>query len=106
MNLKSLLSDGFVERIYLGAGAALGDALSYGLDVFPGDGTRLSTLVNRWAKWEEEYSRRGFRTIDLERFVGFGGYGEPVKGFIGQRREEDEKPILYAKKYRDSLSQN
>ena len=96
MNLKQFLSDSFVQKAYVSAGADLGDAISYGLDIFPCDGRAVSSLVNKLKKWETEYSKRGFRTIPISRFVDFGGYDISLDDVIGKKRESGENPILHA----------
>jgi len=91
-----LLSSSFVERRYVSAGRYYGDAVSY---IYMGESGNMEQLLNIWAKWEKEYARRGFRTVSLDRFVEFGGYDRPINDIIGKRREEGEKPILYAQIY-------
>lgn len=97
--LKSL-SDKEVQDNYVDAGAELGDALSYG---YLGEPLGLDGMVSNWARWELEYSKRGYRTISLEDLIDYGGYGrlyaEPLKG-LGVKREPKEQIILYSILYR------
>lgn len=96
MNLRGLLPIGFVKWRYVNAGADFGDAVSYD---FLGECVGFDKLFKRWAGWEREYARRGYRTISLDAFIGFGGYGEPIDNLVGVKREEGEEPIYHADHY-------
>jgi hypothetical protein len=90
------LKDKTVESEYIGAAATVGNALSY---YYLGEPVNMKQLVRDWKVWEEEYARRGFRTIDLGRLVNYGGYGETLDDVVGQKRLFDEEPIYHAKLY-------
>ena len=98
--LKKMLPDNWVEKSYLAAGAEFGDAVSY---IFMGEGYDFKQLLKKWESWEEEYARRGYRTISLDRFVDLGGYGRPVSDLIYKKREEKEEPIFHSKIYREKF---
>ncbi len=87
-----VLSDKQVERCYVYTGRIFGDALSY---IAYGKCAGFDRMERRWAQWEKEYARRGYRTIDIKDFVGYGGYGQELTG-LGIQREHGEALRLYA----------
>lgn len=93
---RAIFSDKGVEKRYVNAGADFGDALSYAAF---GSIVGFDQMRDRWAIWEKEYSFRGYRTISLDDFVEFGGYGVKIDHLLGQKRKEGEKPILHAQIY-------
>ena len=92
--LKSL-SDKEVEANYVEAGSDFGDAVSYG---YLGECLGFDGMFLSWARWELEYSKRGYRTLSLDDFIDHGGYGKPLEG-LDKKRELDEQIILYAVLY-------
>lgn len=89
-------SDRALTKSYREAGEIFGDAVSM---IYMGECIGFERLLDTWAHWEQEYARRGFRTIPLDDFVDTGGYGVPLKG-LGQRRAPDEEPVFHAEIYR------
>lgn len=94
------LSDKEVQDNYVEAGADFGDAVSY---IYMGECQGFEKLLSDWAKWEMEYSGRGYMTISLDDFVEYGGYGKPLKG-LGLKRKPEEKAILHAEIYKKKYS--
>lgn len=90
---KKFLNDRQVERRYVNAGAVAGVAISY--IVIAGECVGFQSSMKRWAHWEKEYARRGYRTISADSFVSYGGYGKPLVG-LGVRRDENEVPVFHA----------
>ncbi len=97
---KRLMSDSGVEKRYVRAGAEFGDAASY---LYMGEclDFRIHLLV--WEDWEEEYAKRGYRTMPLDDFVEFGGYGKSIDHLLGKEREDGEDPIFYAKMFQEAF---
>lgn len=85
-----------LEKKYVRAGAEFGDAISYS---FMGKCVGFDQMLDKWASLERRYSEAGFRTISLDDFVGYGGYGVQLKG-LGSPRSVGEKPVLHAEIYR------
>jgi len=98
--IKKLLSYSAVEKKYVRAGATFGDAVSF---LYMGECIGFKNLLNKWAVWEEEYARRGFRTVSIDRFVQLEGYGKSIANVIGQKREKGENPVFHAKIYREQF---
>ncbi len=98
--IKKLLPDSFVKKKYVDAGATFGYAVSY---LYLGECAGFEALLNKWAEWEEEYAHRGFKTVSLDRFGEFGGYGKPIDEVLGRKREVDEEPIFHAQIYREKF---
>ena len=93
---RAFFSDKSVEKRYVTAGANFGDAVSYsGMGSVVG----FEDMLNSWAGWEKEYSIRGYRTISLESFIDFGGYGVKIDHLLGKKRAEKEQPKLHAQTY-------
>jgi len=90
------LSDEEVRDNYVEAGTEFGEAASYD---YLGECVGFRGMFSDWAKWELEYSRRGYRTVPLDNFIDHGGYGNPLKG-LGIKREINERVILHASLYR------
>lgn len=91
-----LLPDKMVEKKYIKAGAAFGDAVSY---IYMGRCVGFEKLFENWRKWEAEYARRGYHTVSLDDFIEYGGYGKTIKK-LGIKRQQDEKPVFHAEIYR------
>ena len=95
---KRLISDSGVEKRYLRAGAEFGDAVSY---LYMGECLDFRIRLLVWEDWEEEYAKRGYRTMPLDDFVEFGGYGKSIDHLLGKEREDEEEPIFYAKIFQE-----
>lgn len=93
--LVKMFTDKQVEKRYVAAGATVGDALSYG---FMGKCVGFDSFVKKWNRWEKEYARRGYRTIIIDAFVSYGGYGKSLKG-LGVKRNDGEKPIFHSERF-------
>ena len=89
-------SDKQVQERYVKAGGIFGDALSY---AYLGEPAEVLSLLNRWAKWEKEYAKRGYKTFSLDAFIAYGGYRTPLEG-LEVKREENEPSVIHAEVYR------
>jgi len=49
-----------------------------------------------WSIWEEEYSRRGFRTISLDAFENANYNEKNIKHLLGIKRAPEEKPVIHS----------
>jgi len=96
--LKWFMRDRTVEQKYVQAGAQFGDAVSY---IYLGECIGFEGLLDAWGKWEQEYARRGYRTVPLDAFVGLGGYGQSIDHLLGQKRDAEEEPVFHAEIYRE-----
>ncbi len=97
MKLINFLPYSILEKKYLKSGASFGNAVSY---LYMGECVEFKENLEKWQTWEQEYSRRGYRTINLHKFVEFGGYGLNIDYLIGQKRKENEQPLLHAEIYK------
>lgn len=93
--LARLLSDAEIEKRYLKAGTEFGDAVSY---LYMGECVGFRSLFKRWQRWEALYAQRGYRTLPIDCFCAWGGYGVPLVNF-GVRRMEGEQKVLHASLY-------
>lgn len=101
---RKFLSDNQVASRYVCAGSHVGSVVNYfyreeGMGFSMGRCSGFEELLDRWDGWEQEYARRGFRTISLDAFVEYGGQGFPINHFVGQRRYENESPVFHAQMY-------
>ncbi len=87
------MSDDKLTKRYIDAGSQVGDAVSY---TFMGECCGMESMVERWAKLEKRYATRGYRTISLDRFTSYGGYGKSLSDVEFIKREEGEEPIFHA----------
>lgn len=83
-------SDEHLIGEYLTAGAQFGNAVSM---LMWGECIGFEKLFSKLEKLEAEIIARGYRTISIDDFVEFGGYGKPV-GEV-QERDEGEDPIYH-----------
>jgi hypothetical protein len=98
--LKRILTDRTVERKYVHAGAEFGFDVSY---IYMGESIGFESRLNKWANWEKEYAKRGFRTVPLDDFIELGGYGRSIASLVGIKRDENEEPVYHAQIYRDNF---
>jgi len=92
------MPDWLVKKRYVKWGSIFGDAISY---IYMGECVGFETLLVKWEKWEAEYAKRGYRTLPIGDFVGYGGYGMPLTD-LGTKRQEGEAPVFHAKIYRQA----
>lgn len=93
---EKFLTDKQVEKKYVGAGGTFGSAVSF---IYMGECIRFADMLTKWEKWEDEYAKRGYRTLPVDDFVGYGGYGKPLRN-LGARRATGERPVSHARIYR------
>lgn len=89
--LERFMTDKQVEKRYTEAGRIFGDAVSY---IYMGECVGFDGLLSKWAKWEVEYAKRGYRTLPVDDF-----YGMSLED-LGVKRAKGEEPILHAEIYR------
>ena len=94
---RKLISDERVEHEYVKIGSWVGNAVSM---LCYGEAVGMERKVNQWERWEEEYARRGYRTVSLDKFIDLGGHGKVIDDVIGQRYMFNEKPKFHAKIYK------
>ena len=95
--LERFMTDKWIEKHYAKAGRIFGDAVSY---IYMGECVGFDSMLAKWEKLEAEYAKRGYRTLPVDDFVAYGGYGTPLKD-LGVRRAESEEPVFHAKIYRE-----
>ena len=83
----------YVVEQYLRAGALFGEALSY---LYMGESVDFSKLRERWAMFERQYAALGYRTISVDDFIEYGGYGVLVDHLLRIQRRIDEPPVLHS----------
>ena len=92
-----------VHRRYLTTGADFGDAVSY---IYMGECIGFGRMLKQWAKWERRYADLGYRTISLDRFVAFGGYGKSLEDVLKVKREKGETPVFHAELIAERRKEN
>jgi len=83
----------WVVEHYVRSGAVFGEALSY---LYMGECIGFHGMKERFAKLERLYAEYGYRTIPLEDFVEYGGYGKKIDHLLRVKRETGEEPIFHA----------
>ena len=96
MNLKRILSNNTVIRKYAKSGTLFGGDISF---IYLGKCERFDDHLKRWGDWEEEYVRRGYRTVSLDDFINAGGYGKKIDHLLSIKRNQGEEPLFHAKIY-------
>jgi hypothetical protein len=98
--IKGLLADKTVENEYVNAGAQFGSAVSY---IYMGECIGFKSMLNTWGGWEQEYAKRGYRTVSLDDFIELGGYGKSIDPLLGVKRGEKEEPVYHAQIYENEF---
>lgn len=88
--------DEVVQR-YVDAGLVFGDVVSM---IYMGECIGFADLLKAWEEAERDYAALGYRTIDLDAFVGAGGWGKELEG-LTVARDEGEEPVYHAAYYRE-----
>jgi hypothetical protein len=88
--------DEVVQR-YVDAGAVFGDVVSM---IYMGECIGFEGMLKAWEEAERDYAALGYRTIDLDSFVGYGGWGKELEG-LTVARDEGEEPVYHAAYYRE-----
>lgn len=102
VRLPRKLTDSEIQEKYIQAGTEFGHVAS--LLPIAGECINFRKYLDEWVKWEREYTKRGFRTIEFYNFVKAGGYGQPIDpNLVKQKRDKGEKPVLQAKIYKENL---
>lgn len=83
----------YIVEQYIRSGAVFGEALSY---LHMGECVGFQGMKERFAKLERLYADLGYRTIPLEDFLEYGGYGKAIDHLVRVKRAEGEEPILHA----------
>lgn len=96
--IATQFDDDVVKR-YIDAGAIFGDAVSY---IYMGECVGFAKRLENWENAELAYSALGYRTLSLDQFVDYGGYGKELIG-LTVPRDEGEEIVLHAKYYRDNF---
>lgn len=79
---------------------AFGDALSYGylgeanIQVKSGRWLNEKECWNELDRLEVEYATLGYRIIDINDWIGYGGYGKNIKDLWLVKRESNERPVF------------
>ena len=94
---ERFMTDKRIEKRYAEAGRIFGDAVSY---IYMGECVGFDSMLAKWEKLEAEYAKRGYRTLPVDDFVAYGGYGTPLND-LGVRRAKGEEPVFHAKIYRE-----
>ena len=97
MNLKMILPCFIVEGFYLTSGTDFGEAVS---DIELGECTGFEKMLEKWASWEKEYARRGFKTISLDKFIEQNYDNHSADKLSRIKRDKNEAPIFHAELYK------
>ncbi len=87
-----------VVQAYVMAGGEIGSAVSY---IYMGECIGFDKLLDQWEKTEKAYAELGYRTLSIDDFTGFGGWGKDIEQLLRQPRKEGEKPVYHAAYYRE-----
>ena len=85
---------------YIQAGGHLGDTLSY---AYVGEVIGANKLLEKLIRLEQQVADRGYRTISVQDFISYGGYGKRIANLV---KREDDEPIYHALNYREACLSN
>jgi hypothetical protein len=92
----------WVVEQYVRSGAVFGEALSY---LYMGECVGFHSMKERWAKLERLYAELGYRTIPLEDFLEYGGYGKRIDHLVRVYRADGERAVLHSVTFQDRYAQ-
>lgn len=92
----------YIVEQYVRSGAVFGEALSH---LYMGECVGFHGMKERWAKLEQLYADLGYRTIPVEDFVEYGGYGKAIDHKVRVKRSEGEAPVLHAVTFQERYAQ-
>lgn len=79
---------------------AFGDAMSYAYLGEPGVGHRnFKECLDHLDQLEEAYSLLGYRIVDFDRWIDYGGYGKSIDDVWLVKREPGERPQFTKKNH-------
>lgn len=89
-----------VIEAYVLAGAEIGSAVSY---IYMGECIGFDKLLDQWEATEKAYSGLGYRTLSIDDFVNYGGWGKSIEDKLRVPRKEGEPEVFHAKYYRETF---
>jgi hypothetical protein len=89
-------------QAYVMAGGEFGSAVSM---IYMGECIGFDKLLDHWETTEKAYAEMGFRTLSVDDFTGFGGWGRDIEALLRVPRKEGEKPVFHAAYYREHFFQ-
>lgn len=96
---RRLKSNNALDKQYFRAGVKFADAVSY---LGHGECIGFRGMLAKWEVAEQEYARRGYRTICLDDFFeGLNGHDLKEKRLV--KRDQGEAPVFYATIYRSEF---
>ncbi len=96
---RELFSDQRITGYYVDIGGKFGDVVSFVGSM--GECIGFEKLLGKFEDWEKEYADRGYRTLSIDTFVGYGGWGRSIDHLVSIKREVDEQAILHAQLYKE-----
>ena len=98
-DIKTFTDDQKVEA-YVMAGGEIGSAVSY---IYMGECIGFDKLLDSWEEAEKAYAALGFRTLSIDDFTSFGGWGKPIEDKLRVPRKAGEPVIFHAAYYRENF---
>jgi hypothetical protein len=92
----------YIVEQYVRSGAVFGEALSY---LYMGECVGFHGMKERWTQLERLYAGLGYRTISLESFVEYGGYGKAIDHLVRVKRADDEQPVFHSVTFQQRYAQ-
>ena len=87
-----------IVQAYVMAGGEFGSVVSM---IYMGECVGFEKLFEQWERTEEAYAGLGYRTLSIDDFVGFGGWGHSIDPLLRVPRKEGEEPVRHATYYRE-----
>jgi len=89
--------DDEIIEAYVLAGAEMGSVVSM---IYMGECVGFDRLLDQWQLTEKAYSGLGYRTLSIDDFVSFGGWGKSIDHLVRVPRKEGETEVFHAAYYR------
>lgn len=89
-----------VIEAYVMAGGEFGSAVSY---IYMGECVGFEDMLQKWEQAEKAYAEMGYKTLSVDDFTSFGGYGTDIEPLLRQPRKVGEEPVFHATYYRENF---
>jgi hypothetical protein len=99
----SVRREAIVEN-YVRAGGQFGEALSY---IAMGECVGFDQMMRDWTALESAYAKLGYRTLSIDDFIEYAGYGKSISHLVRVERASGEPPVfhaeIFARRYKEGF---
>lgn len=97
VKVTPITDDQLVES-YVLHGSEFGSVVSM---IYMGECVGFEELLTAWENAEAHYAELGYRTLTVDAFVSYGGWGHDIADLVRVPRDIGEEPVYHARYYRE-----